>query len=154
MPVPELIRDSFIGQLVYYASGRRLFNYLEDRPEFILPVKYEFATSRLDTPPSDASSDNATLSDRRKGDQMVTEKKPETVTERPVLTTDRPELEESTVGQELLRSPTRDVEKGKLAEEQQKRAEEDQENPFLVTWYGPDDPESPQNVRLNLLPIL
>ena len=147
MPAPDLIRDSFVGQLIYYATGRRLFHYLEDRPEFILPPKYEKAQRDLESPGSDNNSETATLADRKKPEQGVSEKSSEAVTINDAVRPDhRPEMEESTVGQEILRSPTREIEKGKLAEELQRRADEDQENPYLVTWYSHDDQENPQNV--------
>ena len=145
MPVSEVVRDSFVGQIIYHASGRRLLNYLEDRPDFILPEKFRGPRRDVEAPNSDANSDTATLADRRKSDKADEAN----VEKRPVsVVVQRAELEESTVGQEILRSPTREIEKGKLAEEQARRAEEDQENPFIVTWYTHDDPENPQNVSL------
>lgn len=178
MPVPELIRDSFAGQLIYYVSGRRVFNYIEDRPDFVLPERYARRP-----PPSGTSSETATLTDRRRSLNPLAEKLPEEHVKAPEVqgeeqpplqvpeaqgeeqlplqvpkvqaegqsppqVPEEPELEESRVGQEILRSHTRDVEKGKLAEDQQRRVEEEAVNLDLVTWYGHDDPESPQNVRI------
>ncbi|THG98486.1 hypothetical protein EW026_g3708 [Hermanssonia centrifuga] len=135
MPVPELIRDSFIGQLVYYGSGRRLFQYPEDQPNFALPIQHQKDLSG-------SNSETATLADQQRSDEKngtVTEKRESTVS-----AVERPPLEESTVGQEVLRSPSRDVEKGRLAEEQRRFAEEFRK-PNLVHWYGPEDQENPQN---------
>ena len=41
MPVPDLIRDSVIGQLIYHGSGRRLLQYTEERPEYIPRLQHE-----------------------------------------------------------------------------------------------------------------
>lgn len=131
MPVPALIRDSFFGQLVYYASGRRYFRHEEEKPGFVVPERY--TNTRRESNSGDGS-ENATLSERRatssekpQSDKEKTKNQDVTVTERvdagvDVTGTDR-QLEE-------------DVERGEVLKD----------DPNLVDWYGPDDPEHPFNV--------
>ncbi|KAJ3528909.1 hypothetical protein NM688_g7930 [Phlebia brevispora] len=243
----DLVRDSFIGQLIYYASGRRLLNYPEDRPDFVLPERYARASGMIvgTSPPSGESSETATLNDGRRVSKIV--EKPEESTEsssdsqsagnaeaqnsnekqakkdeehlavpaaqpdaeagtsghslhraqtreghslRRAITRDsrageghslnRPltresgylhravtresrltgghtihravtresMMEETMIGEEILRPPTRDIEKGGLEEERQRRLAEEEVNLNIVTWYSDDDPESPQNWSL------
>lgn len=40
MLTPDLVRDSFVGQLVYYGSGRHIFRYDEEKPDFVLLEEY------------------------------------------------------------------------------------------------------------------
>lgn len=41
MLVPAVVRDSFLGTLVYALSGRRVFRHPEELPNFVLPAKYD-----------------------------------------------------------------------------------------------------------------
>ena len=40
MPAPDVIRESFVGQLIYRLSGRRVLRYQEENPDFVLPDHY------------------------------------------------------------------------------------------------------------------
>ncbi|ODQ65495.1 SCR1 protein [Nadsonia fulvescens var. elongata DSM 6958] len=43
----RILRDSFWGQIVYHASGKKLFQNPEERPDFVLPEKYILNHSSL-----------------------------------------------------------------------------------------------------------
>jgi MFS transporter, DHA1 family, multidrug resistance protein len=126
--VPALIRDSFLGRAIYIISGRRLLPYPEERPDFVLPARYDLkARDRLSTatssrhpttpltPPHGRRSDAHTL-----------------------------------VGVE---HPEEKKRRDEDVEKQQRHSSTDghpggADNNFdVVDWYGPDDPECPMNVR-------
>lgn len=118
MPL-DLIRDSFVGQLIYYSSGRRILRHPEDKPTFSLPARYSTSQRDLDVP-----SETATLTDQRKQSRAITNERGESVPE-----------------EEILRS-SQDVEKADTT-----KVKDPVHDTNLVTWYGPDDPDYPQNVR-------
>ena len=146
MPVLDIIRDSFVGQIVYFASGRRLFQYPEERPGFDFLEQYTTSVNSSSTSGSRTSPDEAPrLSD------SLTESKGPSRSSVTVDVTTHPNAEpkrsiaqeESTVAQEYLHRDG-DVEKGVL----HTLADiSDVQNPIMVSWYGPDDPELPTNVR-------
>ncbi|KAK9353837.1 major facilitator superfamily domain-containing protein [Lipomyces doorenjongii] len=93
----DIVRTSFFGELVHFASGGRLFQFPDQQPGFKFPID-EVHDPTLSTPESEK-------------DEKLSSKDEESSTG----TTRRPE----------------DAETGKDA--------------TLVDWYGPDDPENPQN---------
>ncbi|KAK9489663.1 major facilitator superfamily domain-containing protein [Lipomyces doorenjongii] len=93
----DIVRTSFFGELVHFASGGRLFQFPDQQPGFKFPID-EVHDPTLSTPESEK-------------DEKLLSKDEESSTG----TTRRPE----------------DAETGKDA--------------TLVDWYGPDDPENPQN---------
>lgn len=136
MPVPAVVRDSFLGTLVYFLSERRLFRHPEERPDFVLPEKYAKACQDLPTQQggdSDASSqtrsDAATVVDssRSERDSDGNNRTAETSSQ----TTARPS------------SDNVDLEKGQKGKVSQKETVTEDNN--IVDWYGPDDPECPRN---------
>ena len=164
MHVPDIVRDSFIGQLIYYGSGRRFLRYPEEFPDFILPERYASAggapypgsdssDATVNRPPSSASSRRASISREKKDPEHgkeryeVTEGTVEdTTVEGTIDGHDR--HQESTLAQEYLHSPPiHDVEKARLADLERAQLEAAHRNHNVVEWYGPDDPECPQNVR-------
>ena len=177
MPVPDLVRDSFFGQIVYYASGKRFFRYPEEKEGFVLPPRYA-NVAHLPSPPPARSRDSRssahtsyseTLSEdgratrRASGDgtgPVLSEKQAEVHIREsnlqdepiPVKRTksevhEAPHLprHESTAAEEVLHLHGHDAQKAELG-----LKEEEAENPYIVDWYGPDDPESPQNVSATL----
>lgn len=136
MPAPDLFRGSFVGQVIYYASGRRLLQFQEEKPNFVVPSRYLPPNSRAPSP--SGQSDNATLDGENRRQSTIKAGTNGTVT--PVAAQSPPE--ESTIGREYLRHG--DVEKVALAE---KEREQPPFDPYVVEWYGPDDKECPYNVR-------
>lgn len=139
MPVPDLIRDSFFGQLVYHGSRRRLFQYLEERPDFILPARYD-QTGR--TSVSGPESESATIADGSTGNAEKREPKGNSKSD--VAVSERAETGSTTSSGDQGRSSREDTEKGGSVQVEEKT----DIDPNLVDWYGPTDPERPYNVRL------
>ena len=143
MPTSDLVRESFVGQLIYHLSGRRFLQYAEDRPDFELPEKYA-VLSRNGNRTNGANSETATLVPESKQDEKS--KRPEsgvsvsTTTPEPIQSN---RLTESNMAAQQANPPT-DVEKGKSNVIHRKT---EVDNPYLVDWYGPNDPEYPRNVR-------
>ncbi|KAI0341879.1 MFS general substrate transporter [Trametopsis cervina] len=121
MPAPEFFRHSFIGQVIYYASGRRLLRYPEEKQGYVVPTRY--LHSRATT-----TSDKSLVYNNKQPPPKGLATPPE-----PLLPPD-----ESTVGQEYFHPH------GSLDEEAQKHHGKDYD-PDLVSWDGPDDPEAPLN---------
>ncbi|KAK9239915.1 major facilitator superfamily domain-containing protein [Lipomyces kononenkoae] len=95
----DIVRHSFFGELVHFASGGRLFQFPEQRPGFKFPVE------EVDPLPDATVAPAESEKEKRLSEDADSSKG----------TTRRPE----------------DTEAGKDAN--------------LVDWYGPDDPENPQN---------
>lgn len=146
--VPAVVRDSFIGTLVYFASGRRCFTHPEEQPDFVLPDKYSKTHQpaqqgdQLDAS-SQVDSNTATVAgppsrEGRGPTQPEREEGPEgsQTAETSSQTTARPSFEYG------------DLEKGEKSKIKQKeRVTEQPPDNEIVGWYGPDDPECPRNVR-------
>jgi DHA1 family multidrug resistance protein-like MFS transporter len=119
--VSDLFRESFVGQLIYRLSRRRVLQYAEEKPGFVLPERYrQHEKPSTRTASSHASSDPDHSRRSNAG----------TLVDQPIATNG-------------------DVEKGPKvpqneSEERSPEEEEKWRNP--VDWYGPDDPENPMNV--------
>ena len=182
MPIPDLIRDSFVGQVIYYGSGRRLFRYPEEKPGFILPPRYAAVaqshhrqdptrsalssrsshsgtvlddgktsktTAYIDEPslrPPEKSLDKSSQSESGTPPQheQFSHEGEATEIKRPL----HMPRTESTVAREMLHPHEHKAEHAELGEIE---AEKAKQNPYIVDWYGPDDPESPQNVSSDSL---
>jgi DHA1 family multidrug resistance protein-like MFS transporter len=121
--VSDLIRESFVGQLVYRASRRRAFQYIEEKPDFQVPDRYASGEKR--TLPPNRRSEAGTLVEQPPAAGNDTEKGK------------RPKRSDSQTNSndENARSPE----------------EEEEHWRNTVDWYGPDDPENPMNVSCPLL---
>ena len=153
MHIPDLIRDSLVGQIIYICSGRRLLRYPEEQPDFILPEHYLGAT-QTQRPPSATES--------KKQRYSVTER---TVEGTVAGSEEQEPPEESAFAQEYFHSSSHhqpatplsphnssaihDVEKAELAARTHAESVGEASNAtVIVHWYGPDDPECPKNVCL------
>lgn len=143
MLVPDLVRDSFIGQVIYYVSGRRLFRYPEEKPGFVLSPEYSVTPSKkppLGSPaPRSPHAQNSTFSRRtsHSGSTLgqTDPHRHDLEKQRPV-----PLQRESSQAREVLHVHGRHAEKAEKVEERQ------MESSTLVDWYGSDDSEFPGNV--------
>jgi hypothetical protein len=107
--------SQFVGQLLYLASGRKIFTYPEERSDFELPEKYK---EKKDKP-------------SRFGEEQEREERPEG-TQR--------HSSETVVGEgEEALSRSNDGEK------KNKDGEKKEDDHISVEWYGENDPENPQN---------
>ncbi|KIY67869.1 MFS general substrate transporter [Cylindrobasidium torrendii FP15055 ss-10] len=123
--VPDIIRDSTIGGLVRYFSGNKYLLFADERADFVIPaLLLPPSHAKRPSPVSYVSSDRATLVD---GDEGESKKSP-------VATPFRPPL-----GREATLIGSADIEKLK------ELTEAEIPDPYLVDWYGPDDPDNPKN---------
>ncbi|KIP02007.1 hypothetical protein PHLGIDRAFT_130975 [Phlebiopsis gigantea 11061_1 CR5-6] len=151
--VPALIRDSFFGQLVYELSKYRLFQYSEEQQGY----PYTPDSFALSQPPSRSSSetssrtsvDNATLSDGLRRPDDEESRLPNRVSTLS-QTTVVPEEKDLAAQQARLKtkgpeSPQDEILMAEAAKpEVQQRIAESR----IVSWYGPEDPDNPQNWSL------
>ena len=164
----DVVRESFIGQLIYYASGHRYFRYEEDMPDYILPEKYARLVRKSGDPETNSTSDASTLALPGSDTSSTEERRPRSVRRKPVDEKAKAEVRlierqssddsadnaseeiDSARTKQIKGSDTTkvvDPEKGNVQVEEQ-RVEEKQENPFVVDWYSSTDPENPRNVRV------
>ncbi|KAI0777953.1 major facilitator superfamily domain-containing protein [Irpex lacteus] len=166
----DTVRESFVGQLIYYASGRRIFRYDEDMPDFVLPEKYAKLVNRPRDSEVAPDSEASTLAPRGSMSTALDNDQPEqsrrkSMSEKSqahVQTIETPSADEDdgdarTSDVDVARTKqtmgpfttgAADPEKGNIAQVEQRRVEEEQENPYIVDWYGPNDPENPRNWSL------
>lgn len=142
MPSPGFFRESFVGQLIYLASGRKHLRYPEEKPDFVVPERYQPRPIQSSSP--SGQSDSATLNgrDKRNSTYKPTEKEAEAHVQASPEVARSPQ-QESSVGREYLHHPE-DLEKAAIARAAE--AAQLEPDPNLVEWYGPDDPYSPLNV--------
>lgn len=152
MHVPDILRDSFFGRIVYYATGRRLFRHDEERPDFKLPPRY--AVHMLGAAPVGSRSASPPLSEHPSQVGSASEdrrtSKGTLLDDVTVRTAEPSEVHmphrESTMAHEVLHVHPHDAEKAELAAmERADERETPYEDPNIVDWYGPNDPECPEN---------
>lgn len=130
--VPDLVRDSFLGRTIYLLSGRRLLQYPEERRDFVLPKSFE-TPSHLRTRPT-TSSEVRPASSSGSSSSSVTA---------------NPRQSEATAVADQPRP--QDIEKQQkhfvdgAPSSQTAEHDADDQDPNVVDWYGPDDPECPSN---------
>lgn len=104
----SLLRDTFAGQVVYYASGRRVWRYREEEPDFVVPERFlPGAREKLKQRKSSRSSGQKAAApvDHEAAD----------------ATSPRPSDSDETIVE----------------------SDEPASDPYIVDWYGPDDPDNP-----------
>ncbi|EKM57364.1 uncharacterized protein PHACADRAFT_93065 [Phanerochaete carnosa HHB-10118-sp] len=138
--VPALIRDAFVGDVLYHLSRHRLFQHREDRQDFTIP-----------TPPRSVGSIKSGSSSRSileittvaEPERPVDEESqlPRVDSEQVTIAICEPSEEQRPARQKIL-----EVEEGDLAKQKEKAPvlQEITES-RIVEWYGPNDPEDPQN---------
>ncbi|KAL7422081.1 GTPase-activating protein [Cryptotrichosporon argae] len=130
----DTVRESFVGEVLYHASRGRIFSYPEERPDFVIPERYR-------------ARDKATDGRGALAGPGAQEKSAKDGQGRRGAADD----ERRASGGRASASSQDTVVEGGLEEDnvraEQRRADDD-EDPNLVTWYGPDDPENPQNWSL------
>lgn len=163
----HVLKESTIGQIIYRASGRRVFSYPEERDGFVIPDKYKpgYADEKKQSRQRRFSADE--LNGNGDGDSGNNEATREGV--------ERRTSDETVVGQVSSRdsgsgnnlngekkseprfkSRSAEAQEKWEAEQARKRREERQEEEeessdvkkdgtVVVGWYGDDDLENPQN---------
>lgn len=124
----DAVRNSTFGYIVNYLSNQAILPFPEEQPGFVVPNKY------LGLP----------------DDQVeVTEKKGQDAGAYEMTMTIPAESEETSLAE--VANLDKDLEKGadiSAAEADKGEEEKDSNGYIVVDWYGPDDPENPQNWSL------
>lgn len=148
MHIPDLIRESTLGQLIYYGSGRRLFRYVEEKEDFQIPEQYSRAPVKEKS--IAPSSDDTTLNDQAGGSLRRRNSNQSRTSDQTRLSDPASTL----VEKENARPPKKvdDPEERMLPPEVQQdevdQVRDSKANANLVDWYGPNDPECPMNVSV------
>lgn len=162
----DVVRESFVGQLIYIASGRRLFRYAEEQPDFVLPEQYAKLVDATQDPEGSCSSEASSITarDPSPSNRRSKASKAKSLSEKSQVDVQSREASRSRDGRELeadnedvarthqtmetsMAAAAADPEKGNIAQVQQQEIEEEKANPYIVDWYSANDPENPRNVR-------
>lgn len=153
----DLFQDTIVGQAIYLASGRKIFNYVEDRQEFVPPPRFmPGAAERLQD--EKRARTNSGGSPRGFADRKTV---PPVDAEASGLTGEKPQ-EDLSQGPDPVRSDdsAADEERTLASPNQKERGEaykeaeqepggadqhDKEDDPYLVDWYGPDDTLNPLN---------
>ena len=153
----DLIRDSPFGQLVRLVTRNRVFQYPEERPDFILPAVYSGSSEKhhhasTHSPPvypdpetvieskdrQDESSSDGSELEQIKSHHSATSVRSQEVQAGINVALERShtqaDLEKQTSLSSIERGPSRPIEPERL-----------NDGTILVDWYTTDDPENPQN---------
>ncbi|EKM57337.1 uncharacterized protein PHACADRAFT_208428 [Phanerochaete carnosa HHB-10118-sp] len=138
---PALIRDAFIGDVLYHVSGHRLFQHPEDRSGFTIPTPPRSVKSTASRSSSHSNLDTFTVIERPDDEES---RLPRVDSDQVTITV--PEASEE---QRTMQWKAPEVEEGDLAKEKEKSSvmQEIAES-RIVEWYGPNDSENPQNWSL------
>lgn len=119
----DIVRDAAIGQVIRYLSRKRFGTYLEERPEFQLPLTYARPVPTSQLGKNDNIANICHDAGRRNIDFPL---------EQPKIKTGRDEEERGVA----------------FPAENSLRDESIQKEITLITWYSDTDPENPQNWSL------
>lgn len=70
----KFVRESFVGRIIYHVSGRKLFTYPEEQPDYVIPAKYlgkSEATMESDVAESGEESPSDVSSQATKTDYII-----------------------------------------------------------------------------------
>ncbi|CAO1614400.1 unnamed protein product [Sympodiomycopsis kandeliae] len=159
----ETLRDTFFGQLVYRASGHKLFKQEEDKPGFQVPEKHQNISSDKNEKEQFAeglkSNQGAPASAHQRGSPVTTPggdrffnahhderslREAEGVTPS-APTGNRSPHSEGSSQRTLSQGQTNDVEKNEAGNKDSQNEPDEENDPNIVSWYGPDDPANPMN---------
>lgn len=147
--VVDIIRDSTFGQIINLASNGKLLPYADQKPDFVVPSS--FSLSLPFVPPNKRNSDIISAYDN---ETMSRDDQPRPLSE--VDVERRPLSQAPTLidgEQPPMSMFTADVEKGAITPDTTMKRESTiveqpieklPTDPYLVGWYGDDDPENPR----------
>ena len=119
----SIIRDSTLGHILYYGSGRCWLSHPEDREDFDVPQRYTDEKRRTD----EGQRSQLEVTSAGSSDFTPRASDEETVVGDPMDSRATSELQKSEKGLSPLVSPAGS-------------SPELDGDPNSVTWYGPDDP--------------
>ncbi|KAF3915648.1 hypothetical protein ABW21_db0209409 [Orbilia brochopaga] len=158
----DILRDSGFGYLARLATGGRVFQYCEERPDFELPESYynqsmqrmtdaarEAANGKKPASPDQLADDKA--SSRRSSTTFPGERREKDIDASSGSDTDvqTPEKEDENAIERA--DADRDLERAQTAPDLERTASKPiaptrtREGYILVDWYTTDDPENPKN---------
>ena len=151
--------NQFVGQVIYAASRHRIFSYPEERPGFEIPEKYR---QKSNEKPSRFQSENAnanagtnanananasTIDDSTRQREVDGRRSSEDIR----MAQDYGNGEEADrPAPDSRNSDETIVNEGDNGQEVGKEGKKD--DTIVVDWYGPDDPENPQNWYVHHIP--
>ncbi|KAJ3738645.1 major facilitator superfamily domain-containing protein [Lentinula detonsa] len=135
--VADIFRDATVGQIINYFSNGTLLPYPEERSDFIVPAGFLPSETPTIVDAYDSSdgqvqkhnSDQLSGSNNGKKEDLTT-----TTTEAVIPFSREDTLDENERTLEIARTTD--------TSEREKPSTDD---PYLVTWYGDNDPENPKN---------
>ncbi|KAJ3982115.1 major facilitator superfamily domain-containing protein [Lentinula detonsa] len=135
--VADIFRDATVGQIINYFSNGTLLPYPEERSDFIVPAGFLPSETPTIVDVYDSSdgqvqkhnSDQLSGSNNGKKEDLTT-----TTTEAVIPFSREDTLDENERTLEIARTTD--------TSEREKPSTDD---PYLVTWYGDNDPENPKN---------
>lgn len=116
--VADIIRDSTLGQIINFVSGGRYLPYADQRPDFVVPSRFQSPCDKSGPSPG-SDSDTTTICELEKQKTAT----PSTVLKR-----------------ELTIAVDENLEK-QLADDSVTTLRD----PYIVGWYGDDDQDNPRN---------
>lgn len=156
MPVPDIIRDSLFGYLVNHATGGRLFPYTEQRPDFVVPEKYLHG-SPLDfhektskhianqSSPNDQGVEVTRSVSDASGKSLSGNRRSESITEKINEDEDGYPLKFESQDEERDIGVSPQKSEDPLANPDTDAKSINHGEYIMVDWYGPEDPDNPQN---------
>ncbi|KAK9474971.1 major facilitator superfamily domain-containing protein [Dipodascopsis tothii] len=129
--VLDILRDSFFGQVVYYASSHKIFRYAEDQPDYVIPAKYLGDSGRTSSVSTEVTTAAQEKPDDAASHSIAGSAQSEATiqTQTPVAAADLEKNAEPEGDIAYQEAHDTDVPEGKI----------------VVDWDGPDDPLNPYN---------
>lgn len=169
----DTFRESFVGQLLYRASGKRILKYAEERPDFEVPARYRRDESTKEYLAIRSKRIEAKKNAKEEYGKLQKQREEKPIRIAPpapkipggekgfVAAAERRAVEEHANSNRPIRLGPREDEENTSrisADSSATRVERDEapegmnlnddDDPNMVTWYGPDDQENPQNWSL------
>ncbi|GFZ49505.1 Caffeine resistance protein 5 [Saitozyma sp. JCM 24511] len=139
----QTFRDSFIRQIIYFASGRKLLQHPEERPGFVVPDKYRPREKQARSP------NTASLSDAgADGVGPVEKRRPVDAGAGATAAAPGAGAAPGAAGRDVETQSTSRESEASDRTVVEGNAPLSEEDGNIVTWYGPDDPENPKNWSL------
>lgn len=151
MPAPALIRDSFFGQVVYELSRHRFFQHPDEQPGFPFELeqfkKSPSPSGNNTINSSQTTIENVTLTDRPEDEESRLPQRISTISQITVVANDK-DSERTPLPRS--KAPVALQDELLMAEAEKPEVQRQISESRIVTWYGPDDGDNPQNVRPSL----
>lgn len=122
-----------MGQLIYLGSGRKYLQYPEEKPGFEIPDKFK--------PKEKGGRRSNSVNNRAPNGEKPKRSAQQGARDASDSNEARPSEGERRSSDETIV----DREQGEEAQGENQEGGEGEDDAVIVDWYGPDDPENPQN---------